>query len=69
MSIVGNRIRIVVYGMTLMACFPGLDQERRFLAALAAARRIRFDGPFLVLHPSGQGAPTRFARVEAAAHR
>ena len=70
LSIVGHQIRISIVASTLMACLPKvMDQERRFIAALRSAKRFTFDGPFLVLHPSGRGAPTRFVRVKAAERR
>jgi heat shock protein HslJ len=71
LSIVGNRIRIALRLGIFISCstMEITDQEQRFLAALAAAERLAFVGPFLVLHPSGQGAPIWFARVDEADRR
>jgi heat shock protein HslJ len=65
LSLVGDQIRIGALLSTLRGCWPDvvLEQEERFRAALVAAQRVSFDGPFLVLHPAHQGPTTRLARV------
>jgi heat shock protein HslJ len=67
LSTAGGRLRMGPFGVTKMFCgwSGAMEQEARFLAALGTAERLGFEGRFLLLHPSGQGAPTRLVRVEA----
>jgi heat shock protein HslJ len=67
LSTAGGRLRMGPFGVTKMFCgwSGAMEQEARFLTALGTAERLSFEGRFLLLHPSGQGAPTRLVRVKA----
>jgi heat shock protein HslJ len=67
LSAIGGRLRMGPFGVTKKFCgwSGAMAQEARFLTALGTAERLGLEGPFLVLHGSGQGAPTRLVRVKA----
>lgn len=55
-NVAGDALSFGGVGTTRMACAPALmDQEQKFLGALAATRTFRFDGPYLRLY-DGNGA-------------
>ena len=50
--------------VTRKACSPAVsDQEARYLEALAGARAIRADGPYLLIDTAGAGKPLTFTRM------
>lgn len=54
-------------GSTRMACPPAvMDQETRYLKALAAARRFEWHDTQLLLYSDGYDKPLRFTRKDAA---
>jgi heat shock protein HslJ len=56
-------VRIGPLVATRMGCTPAvMEQEERYARALEAARRLRFDGPFLLLDAEGHDRPLRFTR-------
>jgi heat shock protein HslJ len=56
-------VRIGPLVATRMGCPPAvMEQEERYARALEAARRLRFDGPFLLLDAEGHDRPLRFTR-------
>jgi len=51
-------------GTTRMACVPAvMDQEQKFLGALAAARGFRFEGPHLKLYDASGAEVLRFTEL------
>jgi len=55
-TVAGETLTFGGIGTTRMACVPALmDQERKFLDALAATRTFRFHGPYLKFY-AGNGA-------------
>ena len=51
-------------GTTRMACAPALmDQEQKFLGALAATRTFRFEGPYLRFYDAGGAELVRFTEL------
>lgn len=62
-TIDGDRLKVDTVAATRMACPPALmEQEDRYLAALGAAERIELEGPWLLVHVRGLGAPLKFTR-------
>ena len=61
-EISGESIKFGPLASTKMACLDDATstQETRYLEALAAAERFSFDGPALLIHSRGGGAPLRF---------
>lgn len=63
-TIAGETLTFGGIGTTRMACVPALmNQEQRFLAALAATRTYRFDGPYLKLYDGGGAELVRFTEL------
>lgn len=59
--IMAEKISFGQMASTKMACLPALmDQETRFLKALADAERIAMDGPDLLVYSKGMEKPLRF---------
>ncbi len=58
----GGTIRFGPLASTKMACIEDAanQQEGKYLGALQAAERFEFDGPVLLIHSRGGGAPLRF---------
>ena len=58
----GGTIRFGPLASTKMACIEDAvnEQEGKYLEALQAAERFEFDGPALLIHSRGGGAPLRF---------
>ncbi len=66
-TITGDRVEIGPLAGTKMACPPAvMEQERRFLDALAKVERLERDGPVLSLHGAGLERPLRFTRSTTA---
>jgi putative lipoprotein len=64
-EISGDRIRFAGIGTTRMACAPALmDQEQKFLGALAEARTFRIEGPYLKVHDAGGAELIRFTALK-----
>lgn len=58
------RITIGPLIVTRKACSPAVsDQETRYLEALASARAIRADGPYLLIDTTVAGKPLKFTRM------
>ncbi len=58
------RITIGPLIVTRKACSPAAsDQEARYLEALAGARTIRADGPYLLIDTAVAGKPLKFTRM------
>jgi putative lipoprotein len=63
-NISGDSLTISKMGATLMACVgPGMEQEGRYLKALAAARRFSLAGDTLLIYIAGSDQPLRFTRL------
>ena len=63
-TIAGDALTFGGIGTTRMACAPALmDQEQKFLGALAATRTFRFDGPYLKFYDAGGGELVRFTEL------
>jgi heat shock protein HslJ len=63
-TIAGGAMTFGGIGTTRKACVPAvMDQERKFLDALAAARTFQFDGAFLKLHSAGGAEVLRFTEL------
>ena len=61
-TVAGDSLTFGDIGTTRMACAPAvMEQEQKFLAALAATRSFRFDGPqlnsMMRVAPSSCGSP------------
>jgi heat shock protein HslJ len=64
----GQSIRIGPLATTRRACAPALmDQERRYLVALARGSGLRLDGALLVLLDESQQPLVRYSRVDPTA--
>jgi len=60
-TIAGDTLMFGGVGTTRMACAPALmDQEQKFLGALAATRTFRFEGPYLRFYDAAGGELVRF---------
>lgn len=60
----GSTVLLGPLATSRMACPPAvMDQERKFLAALEAARTYRFDGALLRFHDAGGAEVIRFTQV------
>ncbi len=65
LELLNEGVRIRVGGMTRMACPPAvLDQEHRFLAALAAVTTYRRDGDKLLLMDAGGATRLRLSPLD-----
>lgn len=63
-KITGETLTFSQMGSTQMACVgPGMEQESRYLKALAAAQRYSLEGDMLVIYTAGSDRPLRFTRV------
>ena len=63
-TIAGDALMFGGVGTTRMACAPALmDQEQRFLGALAVTRTFRFEGPYLKLYDGNGSELIRFTRL------
>lgn len=63
-TIAGDALSFGGIGTTRMACAPALmDQEQKFLAALAATRTFRFEGPYLKFYDAGGAELVRFTAL------
>jgi putative lipoprotein len=63
-TIAGDALSFGGIGTTRMACAPALmDQEHKFLAALAATRTFRFEGPYLKFYDAGGAELVRFTEL------
>lgn len=64
-TIAGGALTFGGIGTTRMACAPALmDQEQKFLGALAATRTFRFDGPYLTFYDADGGELVRFTELK-----
>ncbi len=64
----GQTIRLGPLATTRRACAPAMmDQERRYLTALARAASLRRDGTLLILLDDGQRPLVRYSRVDPTA--
>lgn len=64
-TIAGDALTFGGIGTTRMACAPALmDQEQKFLGALAATRTFRFDGPNLKFYDAGGAELVRFTALK-----
>ena len=64
-TIAGDALTFGGIGTTRMACAPALmDQEQKFLGALAATRAFRFDGPYLKFYDAGGTELVRFTELK-----
>ena len=64
-TIAGDALTFGGIGTTRMACAPALmDQEQKFLGALAATRTFRFDGPYLSFYDAGSAELVRFTELK-----
>jgi putative lipoprotein len=64
-TVEGENLAFGPLGTTRMACAPAvMDQERKFLDALAATRSYRFEGPYLFLQDASGTALVRLIRLE-----
>ncbi len=61
-KVAGDRMTFGSFGTTRMACSPPavMQQEQKFLAALAATRTFRFTGPSLRLYDASGAEVVRF---------
>jgi putative lipoprotein len=63
-NISGDSLTLSKMGATLMACVgPGMEQEGRYLKALAAARRYSLEGDALLIYTAGTDRPLLFTRL------
>jgi heat shock protein HslJ len=63
-NISGDSLTLSKMGATLMACVgPGMEQEGRYLKALAAAQRYSTQGDELLIYTAGSDRPLRFTRL------
>jgi putative lipoprotein len=63
-TIAGDTLMFGGIGTTRMACAPALmDQEQKFLGALAATRTFRFEGPYLRFYDATGGELVRFTEL------
>jgi putative lipoprotein len=63
-TIAGDTLMFGGVGTTRMACAPALmDQEQKFLGALAATRTFRFEGPYLRFFDAAGGELVRFTEL------
>jgi heat shock protein HslJ len=63
-NISGDSLTLSKMGATLMACVgPGMEQEGRYLKALAAAQRFSLAGDTLLIYTAGSNQPLRFTRL------
>jgi putative lipoprotein len=63
-TIAGDTLMFGGVGTTRMACAPALmDQEQKFLGALAATRTFRFEGPYLRFYDALGGELVRFTEL------
>jgi putative lipoprotein len=63
-NISGDSLTLSKMGATLMACVgPGMEQEGRYLKALAAAQRYSTQGDGLLIYTAGSDRPLRFTRL------
>lgn len=64
-TIAGDALTFGGIGTTRMACAPALmDQEQKFLGALAATRTFRLDGPYLKFYDAGGAELVRFTELK-----
>jgi heat shock protein HslJ len=62
-TVTGNSLAFGGIGTTRMACPPAvMQQESKFLNALAATRTFRFTGPYLKLYDAGGAELVRFTQ-------
>ena len=65
LAVDGQNLRIGPLATTRRACAPALlDQERRYLVALARGSGLRLDGALLVLLDESQRPLVRYSQVE-----
>jgi heat shock protein HslJ len=58
-------IRFGQLATTRRACVPAvMDQEGKYLRALAQAERVAMEGPYLLIYSKGLEKPLRFTRKE-----
>jgi putative lipoprotein len=63
-NISGDSLTLSQMGSTQMACVgPGMEQEGRYLKALAAAQRFSLAGNTLLIYIAGSDQPLRFTRL------
>lgn len=63
-TIGGDTLMFGGVGTTRMACAPALmDQEQKFLGALAATRTFRFEGPYLRFYDAAGVELVRFTEL------
>jgi heat shock protein HslJ len=63
-NIAGDTLMFGGVGTTRMACAPALmDQEQKFLGALAATRTFRFEGPYLKFYDGNGAELVRFTEL------
>ena len=63
-EITDNTIKVGVVGSTFMACAEAvMNQESKFLEALAQATEIRLEGPFLFIECENLDQPLKFTRL------
>ena len=63
-NISGDALTFGAVGTTRMACAPALmDQEQKFLGALAVTRTFRFEGPYLKLYDGNGAELIRFTQL------
>ena len=63
-TIAGDTLMFGGVGTTRMACAPALmDQEQKFLGALAATKVFRFDGPYLKFYDGNGAELIRFTEL------
>jgi heat shock protein HslJ len=61
--VAGDTLIFEGVGTTRKACAPALmDQEQKFLAALATTRTFRFEGPYLKFYDAGGIEQVRFTQ-------
>ena len=64
MTLEGDRLALGPLATTRRACEPAaMDQEARYLAALAGARRLAREGPWLLIHGAVGDPPLRFTQM------
>lgn len=61
----GEQMALSGLASTRKACQPAVaDQETRYLESLSQARRIRREGPYLIIDTAGADRPLKFTRLD-----
>lgn len=69
-TITGDRLTFSPFTTTKATCQPNvLDQETRYLDALARAERFEIDGVVMMLYTKGASQPLRFVRLNEVRRR